>query len=181
MKIISIFSLMFGATALWAQVNTTLISNLNQPSNGYSDTLGGFLQANSFTTGSTAGRLVGVSLSLHGGSVDPSTASYGVFSVGVYSDSNGGPGTALAYLAGNSNPTSAGIYFYTNLFNTFQFATNTTYWLVASNYDDSGQSGYSWNQTTSTNVDAGSLWSLGSEAFLDTFGNNTWMRESPSL
>ena len=181
MKIISVFCLLFGTTALTAQVNTTLISNLNQSSNGYSSVSGVYVVANSFTTGNTAGPLVGVSLLLDGGSIDASTGTYGVFAPGIFSNSNGVPGTGLAYLGGNAYPTNIGVYFYTNLFGTFQFATNTTYWLVASSSDYTGVSGYQWNETSSTNVDAGSLWSLGSLAFLNTSDANTWHLINGSL
>jgi len=154
MRRISLFSLLLcAAIPAKAQTTNTPISNLNQPSSGHIN-VGGVGQAVSFTTGNTPSLLSSVSLSMH---ASTGTNNVSIFSIGIFSDNGGSPGTSLSLFPGNGAPTSSEIYTY-NPANTVQLQTNTTYWIVANANDPSY---YEWNVTTNRSLDSGSVWTLG--------------------
>ena len=164
MRRISIFSLLLcAAIPAQAQTTNTPISNLNQPSSGYSNIgggglggIGGTSQAVSFTTGNTPSWLSSVSLSMHT-SIPSGTISPLSFSPYLASDSGGSPGTELVMLQGSNAPTNSEIYTYTSP-NAVRLQTNTTYWIVAVSFDSFY---YKWNVTTNRSLDSGSVWTLG--------------------
>jgi hypothetical protein len=172
MKRISIIYVLFCATAIFAQTNFTAISNLNQPPVGSFSSVGDRqIEANSFITDQTAGYLLGVSILLDDALIHHNPSSLGTFELALYSDAGGVPGSRLASLSGNIYPTNAGVYFYTNTV-ALALATNTTYWIVASNSDNSGDSTYSWSSPTSSSLDAGSIWALGVQQYQN---GGSWM------
>jgi hypothetical protein len=138
----------------------TAISNLNQPVNNAPPIGGSVWQAVSFTTQSTANYLVSVSVSLIGPINMGIPSAPGPFVLSLYSNAGGVPGTSVATLYGNSYPTNNGVYTYTNS-SSVELAAGSNYWLVAASPATDLASPYMWADTYSTNLDAGSLWTLG--------------------
>lgn len=130
-------------TAL-AQTHFIPLSNLTQPTAEYNGVWNTESLAASFTTGNTATFLAGVSVSLAN-----ANGSGGHFTLSLYNDAGGSPGSSLAALSGNSTPTSAGIYTYTNAA-PLTLSANTTYWIVASSPDATGPTVFEWNLMFST-------------------------------
>lgn len=161
---ISIFSLLvLVAITTQAETTNTALSNLNQPSSGFSKIGGGGLggvggtsQAVSFTTGNTPSWLSSFSLSMHA-STPSGTISPLSFSPYLASDNGGAPGASVATMQGNTTPTNSAVYTYTPS-NPIPLQTNTTYWIVAVSYDSFY---YEWNVTTNRSLDSGSIWTLG--------------------
>lgn len=160
MKIGIIFSLVFWAHAVWAQTTFTAISNLNQPTSNYQVVSTNQVVANSFTTSNTLTALYAVSVRMNG---VPQPAGYGPFELALYDDVNGAPGNRLATLSGESYPTNSGVYTYTNTAQLI-LMSNTVYWVEGSalnTFPPYPPSGYPWTTTSSTSLDPGSTWSLG--------------------
>jgi hypothetical protein len=134
-----------------AQTAYTPISNVTQP---FVSAVGVFLNeegAVSFITGSTPNFLVSVSVFLG----LPGDGSFALF---LYNDAAGSPGSSLATLSGNSYPASDAVSTFTNS-SPLLLAADTTYWIVASSPGSVGMF-YNWLWTSSTNLDAGSIWQL---------------------
>ena len=102
-----------------------------------------YLAAQSFLTGSQNWTLASVTLPIAG----QASLSHGGFTVHLYDTGmNGAPGTLLATLAGNSNPSVDDLFTYTG---TVDLAPNATYWVeaeVASGFD----SRYYWPSSQNT-------------------------------
>jgi hypothetical protein len=81
------------------------------------------------------------------------------FYLSLYSDSGGSPGSKLVSLSGNNFPQALALYAYTTT-TPVMLSANTTYWLVGSSRLSVAPD-YSWIDTASTNLDAGTVWQLG--------------------
>lgn len=136
-------------------------------------------RAQSFTTGVGSYTLNSIDLKLVGRNYDPST-----FTVALYSDSGGDPGSLLATLTGNSDPNTAGTYTYTAT-GGYALDASTPYFMVAS--VPSGELGdqYSYRMSTdpsdseTTSVDS---WTLGNgHHSRNNAGSGTWSFDSSSL
>jgi hypothetical protein len=164
MKIVVILCSLFCATIILAQTDFTPISNLNQPigSGGDEDVFSNQIVAISFTTSNTLTTLSAVSVSIVGSnpSGGPFDGSLGAFSVALYSNASGSPGSSLVALFGNNYPTNAGIYTYSNT-SALVLMTNTTYWIVGYSSNSTGITGYKWKLTSSASLDSDSIWTLG--------------------
>lgn len=153
-----IISLLCGiGGAAFAQTAFTPLSNLGQPSGGNYATINpsaGLIV--SFTTGDFACGLAAVHLTF-----DPALGESGNgVSVAVWSDTNGLPASLLATLSGPLFPYNGGTFEYDSS-PPLTLATNTAYWLYVSTSDPIG---YRWSVSATTNVDAGSIWTLGTSA-----------------
>lgn len=159
--------------ALRAQTVFVPISNLSQPVEGEcSGVRANQMVAMSFTTDDSWTALSGVSISMAGG-VAGRNFRPGPFTVALYGDSSGIPGDYLMTLMGENYPTNAGVYTFTNQL-PLPLLTNTTYWIVGSmsNLVGNGSYTYEFAGTSSTTLDAGSIWSLGAPAF--DLADNGW-------
>jgi hypothetical protein len=87
----------------------------------------------------------------------------GTFSVQLWSDVSGSPGSSLVTLVGNPNPVSAGLYTYTAT-TPFALSASATYWVVAMVSHTAPDKIYSWNATASTTETGDAGWSLGDKA-----------------
>jgi hypothetical protein len=144
------------AAGTGAQTNFTALSNIGQ-STGSAATVGpGSPTAISFMTGSTEALLSAVDVSMQVPSPAPGT--FQPFSLSLYDDASGSPGSSLAVLSGNSYPTNTAVYTYTQA-SPLKLSANTRYWIVESAAASSRP--YSWNLNTSGTVDSGSTWALG--------------------
>jgi len=145
-----------------------VLSNLGQPNNGYDTVtyLSGPPVSESrlgavFTTGSNPGGylLESVSISLVG-----QFAASGNFTVSIYSSVSGAPGSLLATLAGDAQPSpGTGVTRdYSYAASGLSLAASTSYWVV--NSVSGGVTGsYTWNIANSANLDFSATgWSLGS-------------------
>ncbi len=139
-----------------AQTNFAAISNLGQSTSSSAAVGPASPTAISFVTGSREALLNTVSVSMQ--IPQPAPGSFQPFSLSIYDDSGGSPGTSLAVLTGNSYPTNTGVYGYTNT-PPLKLAANSRYWIVASAAPASRS--YSWSLDTSGSVDSGSAWTLG--------------------
>ena len=103
-------------------------------------------------------QITGISLTF-GVHVDPT----GDFTLQLYTDVAGSPGTLEITLTGASNPASSSVVAYTyddGLGNGYDIDANTTYWLVASVINGTPTSQYDWISTDGP--ESSSLgWSLG--------------------
>ncbi len=117
--------------------------------------------AGEFTTGSAA-NLADVTLSLAG-----NAALSAGFSVALYSDSGGSPGSNLVGLTGNSSP-GTGIYVYTAA-TPYALSSGTSYWIVAT---ESGSAGTLWNQTSDSSSTGEPGWSLGPTKYQPAVGGS---------
>lgn len=161
-KVIIILCFFSCATTGLAQTIFSAISNLGQPFDGYDGVASAQVDAVSFTTGETKAWFHSVSISIFGSQtgIYPASNPPGAFSVSLYQDAGGSPGSLLATLSGNSFPTNSGIYVYTN--NTaLEFSNNATYWIVASSINSINSAGYEWQLTANASLDAGSIWTMG--------------------
>jgi len=131
-----------------------------------------FMQrANAFTTGSAAAgyTLNSATLKMSNASGDPSD-----FSLELFSESSGNPGSSLAALSGSSDPATAGDFTYTATGVTL--LPNTTYFLVA----DAANSGpnvsdfYSWGQTLSTAQTTTDGWTVADVSRFSPNDGATW-------
>jgi len=150
--VLASFGLMLPGRAA-AQTVYTPISNLNQP---YVGAVGLFLTevgAVSFTTGSTPNLLVSVSLYL-------GLPGDGPFVLSLYNDAGGSPGSSLTTLSGKSFPATDAFDAFTNA-SPLLLSANTTYWIVASSPGSDPSMFYNWLYTSSSSLDAGSIWPLG--------------------
>ena len=128
----SIAAVLAGFAGSACAQSTVMLSNLAQSSSNYFSTSdakvfssninSGF--ASSFTTGPVASVLDNVTLAIVGGSGSG-------FSLALYSDSAGSPGTLINILSGSSSPITAGQYAYTPGGST-GLSADTTYWIVSS-------------------------------------------------
>jgi hypothetical protein len=176
MKRISIVCGFFLAGTALAQ--TVAISNLSQPSAGFTVVSGSQALAAPFITGGTNSWLSNVSLALGGPEAGqlPFFNSPGALNVSLYSDASASPGSLLAALSGNSFPPTAGIYVYSSTM-LLPLSAHTTYWIVASSIDSTNAAGYVWNVTDSTTLDSGSIWTSGGDAV--NLGGG-WLPVSPT-
>jgi hypothetical protein len=167
MRIVVMLCSFFCAAAVaLAQTTFTPVSNLNQTTGEYTGVWNAQSLAVSFTTGSAATSLFGVSVSMSAG------GDAGHFNLSIYSDAGGSPGSSLTILSGNGFPASAGIYTYTNA-SPLALSANTTYWIVASSPDSTGGDAYEWNLTFNSALDSGSFWTLGVSKYNDGGGWNS--------
>ncbi len=177
MKKVGGICLFFCAAAALAQ--TTVISNLNQPNGGdYSGVGENYTSAVAFTTGNTNTLLANVSVLLDGSYLGlfPAMNPPGTLNVSLYNDVGGSPGSSLAVLSGNSSPMNAGVYTYAST-SAVELSRQTTYWLVLSSNDSTNGAGYGWNESTTANVDSGSVWTLG----VSKSSNGSAWQSSPGL
>ncbi|MCF7688951.1 MAG: PEP-CTERM sorting domain-containing protein [Cephaloticoccus sp.] len=165
-------ALIFSPIALSAQ--TILVSNLGEASNSgpISSISPSEWFANSFTTGSEQVTLSSVTLALHSG-----TTATG-FSLQLYSDNAGNPGSSLETLAGTSSPTGGGNFTYTS--SGTSLLNGTTYWLVTSStvgnvrpygtasHSETGEPGWLIGDTFYYTNNSGATWTAGAiGAFFD--------------
>ncbi len=78
----------------------------------------------------------------------------GPFSVMLFGDNNGQPGSSVGVLEGNLDPVTPGTYTYTA--SDVALSSSTAYWVVAT----SGAGLYFWNETLSGNYDSANGWSM---------------------
>jgi hypothetical protein len=107
------------------------------------------------------------------------------FTLALYSDNAGAPGTSLLPFSGNNQPVAAGQYTYT-LSSPYTLAAGTQYWVVAQTPGGVGNinSFFRWN-TTLSNVSTGDPgWSIGRLAthasFLPPVTTLPWQQSSTS-
>lgn len=148
-----------------AQTTYTPVSNLNQVPAGNNGVWNAQSLAASFTTGSLTSYLAGVTLGMKF-----ANGSGGHFSVSVYSDAGGSPGSLLRTLSGNSSPTNTGAYIYTNN-SELALSINTTYWIVASSSDATSANAFQWFYTGAS-LDSGSFWTMGGGKYNNGSGWN---------
>lgn len=132
-----IFSLLVACSTLAAPAAAeTVLSNLSLTSSSTDSVDFGVWRAAGFTTDNNQWSLTGATLRFANGS----DASGNLF-VKIWGDDSGRPGgVALATLAGDANPITAGEYTYTTA--GFSLAPLTKYWLVAG--VSSGSGSYKW-------------------------------------
>lgn len=121
--------------------------------------------ADSFTTGSSATNLSSVSLVIFGSSGTG-------FSLSLYSDAAGAPGTSVESLSGNASPTS-GTYSYTSGGSTV-LAANTTYWVVAAGPTSGPDYYFNFDTTSSTAQTGAAGWSIGDTKAYMSNPSFTW-------
>ena len=149
-----------------AHAQTVTVSNLGEASNGYapvsySSSEGSnyrYSESQSFATGPTPTFLSAITLKIFGGTGTG-------FSVGLYSNNNGVPGTLLETLAGFAGPTVEGDYSYTSGGST-TLSANTVYFWTAS-VPASGYAYFSLFSTASKNQTSSDGWTIG-EAGIQT-------------
>ena len=154
---------LFFACAITRAQTVVMVSNLSQPGNGsvpvayYPPDDGPashYDAAQGFTTGPAASLLQAITLSVGGGSGSG-------FSVALYSDASGLPGSLIETLNGSSSPASAGSYSYTSGGSAILTA-NTSYWWIASVPDGAGSFlGFNLNSTNSTSETSAFGWTAG--------------------
>ena len=120
--------------------------------------------ANSFTTGSSGTTLSDVSLVIFGSSGTG-------FSLALYTDAAGAPGTAVESLSGNATPTT-GTYSYTSSGSTL--AANTTYWVVAAGPSSGPDYYFNFTTTPSTAETGAAGWTIGNSYSYSTSPSLTW-------
>lgn len=114
--------------------------------------------ANSFTTGSSALTLEGVTLFM-----GASTGAPGGFSLALFSDSGALPGSDLGVVfSGTDTPTPSGLFTYTA--STFSLLPSTTYWIVASVTHAAPDHTYAWRTSSDLGQTGDPGWSLGTTA-----------------
>ena len=180
MKIIFIVGIQVAAAVAWAQTTFTPISSLNQPSGPYYSAVDASQSVGvAFTTGSAATSLASVSVKLGGADLGTGGGTLGTFSLALYSDAGGLPGSSVATLSGNAAPPYAGVYTFTNASPVVLGAT-TTYWVVASTSGGTGSgSFYRWSSSAGATFDAGSIWTGGGAA--ETQGGVWYSGSGPTL
>lgn len=150
--------------------SATVLSNLaNAPANNLyvndqdvSGTRYGLNVAAGFTTGSTAMQLESVILNM------AASAGGGVFTVSLYSNASGLPGSDLGVtFTGSNNPTAAGQYTYTA--STFTLGANTDYWLVASVSHAAPDKTFFWRYTDDTSAAGLPDWSVAGQNAYESF------------
>ncbi|HVV70252.1 MAG TPA: choice-of-anchor R domain-containing protein [Verrucomicrobiae bacterium] len=133
----------------------TPIGNLNQTFGEDIAVWSGLSQAASFKTGDTSAWLFSISVAMD----SRHQFAPGNFNLAIYSDAGGSPGSSLATLSGNDVPYIPRLYTYTNA-TPLVLSSNTTYWVVASSPTTSSAA-YQWGLTFSSNLDSGSIWTMG--------------------
>lgn len=135
-----------------------LISNTDQqpPVGGIPDVFSGQWVAAPFLTGTVSTQLS--SVSLYEWTFGAPT---GTFSVSVYGDNNGLPGSPLpgGGLSGPSMPQGAGLQNYTAA-QSLLLSPNTQYWIVASSDNASSVDSYSWPSAPNTSYTSAFGWAF---------------------
>jgi hypothetical protein len=133
LRSLALLTLLIPATLM--ATPTTIVGN---ESRGDYNSINGFAMAQSFTTGTNAWTLDGVTLSL----ANPSATSRGSFAVGLYADNSGSMGSLVGSLdtantAFFTTPSESIDIFQSILFtnNSLELAANSTYWVGVSNPD----------------------------------------------
>ena len=112
--------------------------------------------AQSFTTGSRAATLNSITIKMDTGE------SGGGFSLQLWSNVGGSPGSSLLTLVGDADPATDGLYTYTAP--SFLLTASTTYWAVGT-VPSSGSNGlFHWSETSSTNDTSSFGWTIGNAA-----------------
>lgn len=156
-------TLLLAALPIQSYAQVVSLSNLaNTPSTSLGasydmDSLFGAEIAQGFTTGSSSATLTSVTLSM-----GPAGTSGGGFTVALYDDSGGTPGTPMATLSGNSDPATPNLYTYTA--SGTLLSANTPYWIVASVPSSGATRNYQWINTGDSSVTSQPGWTLGSAA-----------------
>lgn len=134
--------------------------------------------AGSFTTDaySSSYQLASVTVNLYDVSGTPTG-----FSLRLFSDNSGAPGTSLETLSGNNNPTTTGNYSYTSSGTTLN--SNSTYWIVASAATgayDPGSDFYYWGASDTNNqtTTGGPTWLIGDVVSYSTNSGSSWVTSS---
>jgi hypothetical protein len=150
------------STALTAPAQSLLSTLGSTPGNNWFTGSGGFTVAQEFTTGSLSELIASVSVA-----IGPISSAGSDFTVSLYSDASGQPGTLLNQLAGPTTPTSSAVNAYTA--SGLTLTASTVYWLVFDN-PASGSTVYVQNTDTGgslvTTSSAG--WSLGNTEIVPT-------------
>ncbi len=131
-------ALLLPATIGRAQVTT---SNLGAGISWFYEVKSDNWVGQAFTTDANSYTLDSVTLNM-----GTATTTGGLFSVGIYSNSLGNPGTLLKTLTGSTNPASDSNYTFTS--SGLSLTANNTYHVVAS--VSSGLANYSWQNTSDT-------------------------------
>lgn len=182
------FALAF-AVATPAHAQITGVSNLANPGSGvqfvsYQNlgfTFSGQSLAQSFTTGAGSATLAGVSLAMASANV----VDGGGFTVSLYGDSGGVPGSLIGLLSGDSTPDPSpdafGLFDYTPLVLT-GLTEFTPYWVVAEVPQTGADKRYVWSQTEDLTETGEPGWSMGIFANRSSFDGNPgpWNPNNPT-
>ncbi len=138
MKKFVILSLLVIVTTAFA--DSTITSNISQPTDGFSNNVGPTQWvAMGFTTDNTEYLLTSVELLMNTTTSNGS----GGFTLAIHDNNGGEPGTLIETLVGDTDPVTTGIYTYTS--SGVSLDANTKYHIVASVI--SGRS-FRWSRTT---------------------------------
>jgi uncharacterized membrane protein len=139
-----------------------IVSNLTQPNSVVFTANGAFAHASSFTTGSSAYVLNGVTVSAFSNSSGAAQAKIRV-------DSGGQPGSLLGNL--NSESIGAGPSAVTFSSNGVSLLPNTRYWLTVG---ETGNGDFAWMGTTSTLDVSNDGWTIGDDMYFSSNGGGNW-------
>ena len=110
--------------------------------------------ASQFTTGPDA---LGYALNAIQVGLDGTAGNPSGFSLTLFSDNSGAPGTSLGPLSGSTNPSTAGTYTYTA--SGIALSPSTPYWIVLATAS-AQPTGYYWNITSSTTYTSSDAWEI---------------------
>lgn len=157
--------------------SATVVTNLSNTATSNWNVLEGFGTsrdvASSFTTGIASG------YELNSATLFMDNASFpgGGFSLSLYSDSAGLPGSNLGVIfSGSSDPATNGFYTYTAS-SPYALSASTKYWLVASVAHPGPTRMYPWLATSDFSETSPLGWSIGNTAFLQPV-SGSWSLDS---
>lgn len=139
---------------------------------------GGSWDAAAFTTGGNPGgySLDSVQIAIDGILVTDGSG----FTLSLYANNAGQPGTSLGVLSGSSNPSVAGTYTYTA--SSLTLTASTSYWIVGQAATAFPNGSFLWGDTTSSSYTSSGGWTI-NNATRDISHDNgsTWTATSVSL